>query len=150
MNVGNLGTVWPEKQASCYQWNRFCYQWNRLVATISSMSLIEVNAWKCDREECGHVWLAIAEEPPTACAKCKNRAWNRGGIVPADKPHVEHLPFRAVLNASTIVREVASPIVVHAAIDLCTYTEYNQDTGESYGCSLPLGHRMKHKRGAKL
>jgi hypothetical protein len=32
----------------------------------------------------------------------------------------------------------------------CTYMEYDGETGESYRCSLQLGHRTKHKRGAKL
>jgi hypothetical protein len=34
--------------------------------------------------------------------------------------------------------------------NMCTYTEFDGQTGETYGCSLTLGHRGPHKRGAKL
>jgi hypothetical protein len=43
------------------------------------MSLVEVEAWKCDRVECGHVWYTGSEEKPKACARCKSRAWDKGG-----------------------------------------------------------------------
>ena len=33
---------------------------------------------------------------------------------------------------------------------MCKYTEYDQDSGETYGCSLPAGHRSKHQRGRQL
>lgn len=39
------------------------------------MSKIQVLAWRCDRDGCGHVWLA--KEKPKACAKCKARNWDK-------------------------------------------------------------------------
>jgi hypothetical protein len=42
------------------------------------MSEVQVKAWKCDREACGHVWIASSDTPPPGCAKCKSKAWNRG------------------------------------------------------------------------
>jgi hypothetical protein len=34
--------------------------------------------------------------------------------------------------------------------ELCKYTEYDQESGETYACSLPLYHKEKHKRGRRL
>lgn len=35
--------------------------------------------------------------------------------------------------------------------EACSYREYDPDTGETYGCSLPAhGPKVKHVRGAKL
>lgn len=34
--------------------------------------------------------------------------------------------------------------------NLCTYTEYDQQVGETFGCRLELGHRGSHKRGPQL
>jgi hypothetical protein len=62
------------------------------------MELI-VDAWKCDIDECGHVWLKRSEVPPTHCAKCKSRSWNndsevkpKGKIVDKDHVYIIHCP----------------------------------------------------------
>jgi hypothetical protein len=34
--------------------------------------------------------------------------------------------------------------------NLCTYTEYDQQVGETFGCRLESGHRGPHKRGSQL
>jgi hypothetical protein len=42
------------------------------------MGIIKVDAFKCER--CGHVWISryyTRDNPPVACAKCKNPYWNR-------------------------------------------------------------------------
>lgn len=40
------------------------------------MSQVQVSAWRCDRVECGHVWLGKAGEVPKWCARCKRPGWN--------------------------------------------------------------------------
>ena len=49
------------------------------------MSVLLVEAWKCDRVECGHVWYTGKTETPTACGKCKSRSWNKSESAPAPK-----------------------------------------------------------------
>ena len=49
----------------------------------ATMSVIRVEACKCDR--CGYVWLSTSTAPglPNRCAKCKSPAWNSS---PKDRP----------------------------------------------------------------
>ncbi len=103
--------------------------------------------------ECKHQWIQRRGELPKRCPsrKCNSRLWNEDAKQSIPVVNVQKSQVRAVSIERQTVREVASPVIVQAAeYELCAYTEYDQDTGESYGCSLPLGHRMKHKRGAKL
>jgi hypothetical protein len=39
------------------------------------MSIVRVDANKCDFPDCGHVWLSKSE--PERCAKCKKKKWNK-------------------------------------------------------------------------
>jgi hypothetical protein len=114
------------------------------------MACITVDAWKCDI--CGYVWMKKPGVMPVQCAKskCRSRIWNcEAGEAPAKTeipkpqrvPQVESVRPIAVLSESATV-ENDGP--------MCTYTEYDGATGETYGCSLPAGHRFKHQRGRQL
>ena len=62
---------------SCYHLHSLLLPSYARFATIGNMSRLTVSAWKCDRPECGWVWIAKGSIPPIACAKCKSRTWNR-------------------------------------------------------------------------
>lgn len=64
----------------CYHRKRTLLPMETCFATIGNMSRTTVAAWKCDRPECGWVWIATSDVPPTACAKCKSRTWHRPSI----------------------------------------------------------------------
>lgn len=110
----------------------------------------DVPVMHCD--ECEHEWIQRVEEGlPTRCPsrKCRSRLWNENAReLPkaAQAGKVEKPPVRAVSNL--VERQV--PAVVEEYVEPCRYTEYDTDAGETYGCSLPLGHRVKHRRGEKL
>jgi hypothetical protein len=104
------------------------------------MSKIQVGAWKCDL--CGHVWIA-GKVYPKQCAKCRTRIWNSDGAEPKAAEPVE-----VSRGSSVVVAE--SRVSIAEDFTPCTYTEYDQDQGEQFGCRLELGHRSKHARGPKL
>lgn len=39
------------------------------------------DCWKCEYEDCGHIWIAAGEDAPGQCAKCKKRRWHTEGVV---------------------------------------------------------------------
>jgi hypothetical protein len=42
-------------------------------------------------------------------------------------------------------------LVTEPEIPMCTYTEYDPESGETYGCRLrEHGPKVKHQRGEKL
>lgn len=40
------------------------------------MAIVMVQGWKCEYEDCGHVWIKTKEDPPDLCGKCRRRRWN--------------------------------------------------------------------------
>jgi len=130
-----------------------------------------VSAWKCDRETCGHVWIAMSEEPPKACARCKCTGWNKEGSAalpskPAalgEQPKVaeKELPKVAkvdkqpkVVRPKEVVRELPEIpddiLPTQFEEPMCTYVEYDQESGDSFACSLAKGHKGNHKKGRRL
>jgi hypothetical protein len=56
--------------------------------------------WKCEREGCGHKWMANDIVPPAKCAGCKRRGWHtigkaEGDVLPVARPRIER-PARAI------------------------------------------------------
>jgi hypothetical protein len=115
-----------------------------------SMSIVTVKAWHCDR--CGYEWLKVGAAP----IRCANpdkrcRRWNRGAEAPKPVPPVAPVAhktstaprmspsmdaLRAICAGGVAVQEtVAEPV------EMCRHTEYNQQTGETYGCSRMAGHK---------
>src|SRR5271170_1040914 len=41
------------------------------------MSTLMVQAWKCDKAGCGHVWYTDGVDRPKRCARCKSPVWDR-------------------------------------------------------------------------
>lgn len=41
------------------------------------MSREQVLAWKCDFEDCGHVWFKAGKGAPERCARCKRPSWDK-------------------------------------------------------------------------
>ncbi len=39
------------------------------------------DCWKCEYEDCGHVWISAGDEAPAQCAKCRRRKWHTPGSV---------------------------------------------------------------------
>jgi hypothetical protein len=103
---------------------------------------------ECD--ECHHQWIQRTAELPKRCPsrKCNSRLWNedaRQMVVTAPPVvKVETHPVRAVSTP----REVVAIQIEQQP--MCTYTEYDTETGETYGCNLPPGHKSKHRRGAMI
>lgn len=48
------------------------------------MSRIKLDGWKCDYEDCGHVWIKKSNVPPKQCAKCRRWGWD-STVSPAQK-----------------------------------------------------------------
>ena len=84
----------------------------------------------------GQRFISVAVDPKTAVFVGKNEILPVGAKVVAPQPRVTD-----VTSSIQATVEEGEP---------CTYREYDGETGETYGCSLPLGHRVKHRRGAKL
>ena len=81
-----------------------------------------VQAWKCDKAGCGHVWYTDGVTVPKRCARCKSPAWNRGMVVQAgqsfsdpqianEHPEVKLKPRSAGLS-TMVVEAVAARVVV--------------------------------------
>ncbi len=104
-----------------------------------------VQAWRCDRDACGHVWLSPGK--PKRCAKCKSPAWDRGAPAVVD-------PVELVARVVPIAVPVAPAISRRVEVDetevslMCPYTEYDGETGETYRCGLAAhSFKVKHTRG---
>ena len=134
-----------------------------------------VECWKCD--ECGHRWIK-GELYPAQCAKCRSRKWNAGAgkddscesqalpsgtcrasmgtVVKSPAVAKEPQPAPPKISMDELrsicagnVHQQESPI--ESEISMCSYTEYDTDTGETYRCRLPVhGPKIKHRRGAAL
>lgn len=66
------------------------------------MSVVTVNAWKCDLPNCGYVWTA--EKEPARCSKCKRKNWNKGSSV---KPAKAQKPTIAMRETMPILSRFA-------------------------------------------
>ena len=111
----------------------------------------QIWAWEC--ELCGHTWIAVGVDAPVQCARCKRRNWHtkQPEVV---QPGEHSAPVRskhsmADLRAICVGRiPNASEPVAQVELVMCSYTEYDTDTGEVYGCRLPAhGPKVKHQRG---
>jgi hypothetical protein len=47
-----------------------------VLFTNGDMSQFWKQVWKCDRENCGYIWLGAGDKEPKRCAKCKSPNWN--------------------------------------------------------------------------
>lgn len=45
------------------------------------MSKVVVEGWQCEHTECGHVWIAMGDQPPARCAKCKQAQWHERSLM---------------------------------------------------------------------
>ena len=53
----------------------------------NDMSRIQIEAWKCEYADCGHVWLCGDKtEAPEQCGKCRRRHWHGREVVTAPEP----------------------------------------------------------------
>jgi hypothetical protein len=103
--------------------------------------------------------LKQADVTPKQCAKCRTRIWNSDGDGEKAAQMIIEKPSkveRARESAKPIEREVfierASAIgrEIESEEPPCKYQEYDQESGETYGCSLAAGHKEKCKRGRQL
>ena len=105
-------------------------------------------AFDCSCEVCGHNWYSWTVPPRCASRECKSRKWNESA---KDKTKPESLkPPKMIIErpkAQTEAREIEEP---ESDVEMCAYKEYDQESGETYACSLPLGHKVKHQRGRRL
>jgi hypothetical protein len=108
--------------AHCYHRTHFLLPSFRCSATIRPMSRLTVPAWKCDRPECGWVWIAKGITPPEKCAKCKSRIWNRETLEGKMERVQEAVP--AASPASTIssitldaARRIIPPPIRNAPVE---------------------------------
>jgi hypothetical protein len=58
---------------------------------------------------------------------------------------VEDRPKTGVTFPSMEIEPFEEP-----AVAMCEVTEYSGETGETYRCKLPKGHRQPHKRGEAI
>ena len=124
---------------------------------------------------CTHEWIPKPGVLYTHCtsSRCRSRKWNSAScaLVTASavtkvtlpepeviRPSMEHLrdicagitptmqPLREVLDA------MRPPIPGPPMSQMpCAYTEYDEQTGETYACGLPVHPaRVKHTRGRRL
>jgi hypothetical protein len=117
-------------------------RWTSFVHWTYSVHVGEsvIRAWICD--DCGYEWPK-SDKAPLRCAKCRSRRWNQGGPTPepaAVKPPSIPNPLRAIIPPA--VFDDPEP-----EFDLCPYKEYDSESGETYRCRLPVGHKVKHQRG---
>lgn len=113
------------------------------------MSTVWVKCWKCD--ECGHRWIKT-ELWPAQCAssKCRKRSWNKFQVAAAP---VRREP-KDVPRPKAPPPPPAAPIVEAEAQEerlMCSYREYDPDTGETYACGLrEHPGKVKHTRGSAV
>lgn len=128
-----------------------------------NMAIVMREVARCD--QCGYEWLGIAVE---RCknSKCRKTTWNSLGVsgeakerviairpldVDAPQKSIKNLAYlKAICDIPKVEREQVRPPEIAENAESCRYTEYDGESGETYGCYLPLGHRLPHKRGARL
>ena len=110
-------------------------------------------------KRCGEPWCFHGTGRPIRCGKCKSPYWDRErqdavecrkpsgvdrrvpGTVPNDVLPVESVPVGSDEGAGGDAE----------AVDMCPYTEYDPEDGETYRCGLAKhGPKVKHTRGRKV
>ncbi len=114
----------------------------------------QVWCWVC--ELCGHTWIATGIDAPGQCSKCKRRGWH---TKQADVPQAVERPIPAGHKPTMdALRSIcAGNVPMAVSVDdspervPCKYTEYDTETGETYGCRLAAhSGKIKHQRGPAL
>lgn len=135
------------------------------------MAACFVECWKC--EVCGHRWIKTETWPETCARKaCRSRKWNKtGGVAQPDRAPAVGLGEAGSIPAPQIKTNMDALRAICAGnvetqlqamrhrdveplpdpLKICEYTEYDQDTGETYVCRLPVHPaKVKHQRGPAL
>ena len=113
---------------------------------------------------CGEQWCYRGVGRPIRCGKCKSPYWDREKVVGRECVGEERrkaslavvIPqsAEAPRSPSRANREFESPPDPTKELDvveMCPYTEYDTDTGETYMCGRqPHGPKVKHTRGMKV
>lgn len=112
------------------------------------MSTAWVECWKCD--PCGHRWIK-GDLYPAQCAKCRSRKWDKPeqGTVKVRKPDpMPESPKTSMEVLRAICAGKAPEDTISTLVEMCSYTEYDMESGETYGCRLPAhSPKIKHQRG---
>lgn len=129
---------------------------------------LQVWAWRCELDGCGHTWLAAGIDPPAKCAKCKKRSWHKKDAVHPSSVTQVHWQTNNSLNLPGIEREPAKPTMqslrdicagsskqlqnfhdeelLHGIeIPICGFKWWEE--GEQYECLMDAGHSIPLKHG---
>ena len=121
---------------------------------------------------CNRDWRFGGEGRPRCCGKCKSPYWDvtrrKSSGVPKDiaalktaglvkagsEAQVRDRPIKTVVRAGEKAQEQAShfdgPMYEPEPFEQCKHTEFDSEIGETFGCTLPAGHRGKCQRGSAL
>lgn len=44
------------------------------------MAKVAVEGWQCEYLDCEHVWIAMGDQAPARCAKCKRGNWHERSL----------------------------------------------------------------------
>ena len=119
-------------------------------------------------KRCGEEWCFHGIGRPIRCGKCKSPYWDRErrneqsyGLVERSVPptDINRTPNFTAPPPSDLTRMeeltdrflAQHPEVETDSMEMCSYTEYDPETGETYRCGRPVhGPKVKHTRGEKL
>lgn len=97
------------------------------------------------------------EEPRGSSETGDHRKTEDAGSIPAPSSTLDHLRQTIKAIEAKPAEELGMSLPSGATITgvevraMCGYTEYDQDTGETYGCSLPAhSPKVKHRRGPTI
>ena len=131
-----------------------------------------IKVLQCDA--CGHRWLPESEALPERCPIrcCRSRKWNQREEVvgvadedmlqpappPATTASLGDVMARFGLTTASKMHEQPSAAILNEPVEhdepqlpMCTYTEYDTDTGETYACGRQQhSWKVKHTRGARI
>lgn len=127
-----------------------------------------VSEMVCKR--CGHCWITRRGRPPVQCPDCRSPYWNKervnaktssGSAAAVESSKDARVSISELRSIAAGVREnldrsiqvsvsTAKPVEEEERV-MCPYTEYDSETGETYGCRLPEHSvKIKHQRGSAL
>ncbi len=143
------------------------------------MGRTSITGWVC--EVCGYVWSSRTDSKPLRCAGCKSPYWDKGNrdaessgsssnvpaLLPAGKERVDnHSPIRTNGVDDRLLghnrKQAEDALAIRASERggssseteeelMCSYKEYDGESGEWYGCSLKAhSSKVRHVRGGKL
>lgn len=122
------------------------------------MAVAWVECWKC--ELCGHRWIRTpGTPPPRQCSKCKRVGWHTVETSSDEQNSPDFTPVSdnagrpdiAALRAICAGHTTPEPDAGEATERMCTYTEYDTDTGETHRCSLPEhSPKRSHSMGIRV